>query len=93
MILRDIAVVFTVEIPATNFERVLAELSRYVVNRVLDSEHSLRTTETAECRVGNCVRLTAMRQDPNVLEIIGIITMKHCPVIDGPGQIGGHSAA
>ena len=49
MIVRDVARGSAVEVHLAYVQRIFAERVRDVVDQLLDAEHALRSTETAEC--------------------------------------------
>ena len=89
---RRVALSHAVEIEAPHFQRILSEVTGDILQDVFDTEHALRAAEAAERRVRDRIGFHAMRDDGNVVEVISVVAVKHRPVVDRAGQVGGHAA-
>ncbi len=92
-VMRDVAIGDAVEIQPADVERIQAESSRDVVQHALDDHHALRRAETAERRVGDGIRLAAVRDHLEVLEEVGVVDVAQRPVVHGRRQVQRVAAA
>ena len=83
----DVAFGDAVQIRFAHGERVFAERTRDVVDHLLDTQHALRSAETAERGVRHGVRFAAKRLDRHILQVITVIAVKHRAIVDGARQI------
>ena len=85
---RNIAIVFSVEIKLANFERILPQITRDIVDNVFDCDRTLRPAKTAKCSVRLRIGLRAKRIDRDIVNIIGIVQMADCTRYDRSRKVG-----
>ena len=92
-VVRDIPRFDAIEIRAAHVQGISIERAGDVIDDAFDDHHALRPAETSECRVRNRVRLAAMGDDLDVLEVVGVVDVTKGPVVHRAGQVGGISAS
>ena len=61
---------------------------RDVIEHRLDNKHALRPAEATKRSIRYRMRLASVRDQCQVFQVVGIVTMEHRAIIDGTGQIG-----
>ena len=82
-----------VEVGAPDLQRVLAQDLGDFVHDPLDADHPLRAAEAPEGGVGDGVGLAAVRRDPRVGQVVGVVGVEHGAIADRHRQVVGHAAA
>ncbi len=86
-VVRDIALIETIEIDAPYVERITAQRTGNVVQNRLDHHHALGSAEAAKGGIRHGVGLAAMRRDLDVFQVVGIVDVKHGAIVHGAGKI------
>ena len=79
---RDVALGNAIKIGLANFERILAQTPRDLLDHFLDADHALRPAEAAKRGVRRLVREAALRCDAQLVEEIRVVRVRHRTVGD-----------
>ena len=90
---RQVAVIVLVKVKPPHIQGIQAAFVSYGLNDLFCDKHSLRTTKTTKGRIGYRVGLTSVGPDPHGRVKIGVVCVKHRPIVHWIGQVVRTAAA